>query len=561
MNCSMILLSVFLLTILSDHPVLGCKTKKVTPPPPPRCKHPEQTKLKTSDESAVLHCTGFGNRYFNEPKVSDDKAKALLKEGGVIENGTLVIKEELIAPQKEDVESTECYLVCSNGYIPSPTSTTSCTNGQWTQDPATMTCEESPCGSPGQPNNGHYHCYGNPSICYLTCNPGYSTMSSSPMVTCQEGGTWDQDPLGMECEEAVALITGGIGKEPGTGPYPERCHTAEVFSPWDATCSTLLSPLLKIGVHDHTTHLVNGEILLCGGSECGRVSEKLFSKTPIYNQTKTHQSCFMMLPNNSWTFHSEFPDWSWRWNHQGAVQQNILTIIGGHDAALEPMLELTKAGWVRGHTPSLPPTVWPITILRPCVVVTSPTTFLVTGGSYDMLARNHLSSVLEFNSLTKEWRALPDMPVGRGDHACAVVQTGHGDALMIAGGRNREEQKYPLRDAHIFDFKTKVWMPAGRMKHGRESFEMIVLGKRIFVLGSSSFVEGRYTPEEETIEEYRIPESKCKHEYLKLCPPGEEGSWVSINRDSLSNSTKIARRTGHSVVAVPASRFNCTIGH
>jgi len=322
----------------------------------------------------------------------------------------------------------------------------------------------------------------------------------------------------------------------------------------------LLSPLLKIGVHDHTSHLVNGEILLCGGTECGRTSEKLFSKKPIYNETRSTQSCFKMLPDNSWAFHSEFPDWSWRWNHQGAIQQNKLEIIGGHDATLEPVLELTKDGWVKGRTPSLPPTVWPVSTGRPCVVVTSPTTFIVTGGSHDMLAGNHLSSVLEYNSLTKEWRALPDMPLGRGDHACALVQTGNGDALMIAGGKNFKEEKYPLKDAHIYDFKTEVWMPAGKMRHGRESFEMVVLGKRIFVLGSSSFVEGRYTTEEEIIEEYRIPESNCEHQYLKLCPPAKEGNWISINHDSLPDSAKIARRMGHSVVAVPSSRFNCTIG-
>ena len=144
------------------------------------------------------------------------------------------------------------------------------------------------------------------------------------------------------------------------------------------------------------------------------------------------------------------------------------------------------------------------------------------------------------------------MPIGRADHACALVTTEGGDGIMIVGGRNTKEQKYGLRDAHIFDIRTEIWYPAGEIAHGRrDGLQMAVLGERIFVFGSSHFVEGKHTSEEERVEEYRVTEQGCEN--LKNCSPEKQGSWFPISR-------QIGRRTGHAVLAVPRSRFNCTVG-
>jgi len=519
----------------------GCK--KSAPPPKPRCKLPPVPE-QVSQTGGRVYCTGHADRYFNVPKVYEDVHKALVTEGGIIENGTLVIRKELIVPE-EDPETSQCHLVCLPGFIPSPSSSTSCKDGVWTQDPATMTCETSPCGAPTNPDHGKYHCYGNPSTCYLTCDPGYVTMSTKSALTCKDG-FWSTDPYTLQCEVAVALLTGGIG--PNNHPYPEDCHTAEVFSPFDETCSSATLPLLKIGVTDHTSHLVDGEILVCGGNECGRTSEKLFSDKPIYNDTKSHRSCFKLLEDNTWALHSVFT--GWKWEHMGGLQQNTLQLVAGHEETLEPVLELHDKTWVAGRSPSLPPTTYAVSLGRPCLVVTSPITYIVIGGSNDLLSGEKLSSVLEFNSLTGEWRALPNIPVGRVGHACALVNTKSGPGVMVAGGKNFKLQKGAVNSVFLLDLGTEKWYPAGNLNDGRRNFGLAVLGERVMVIGRMSRFtygsKGKKLTRKETVEEYVVP---CPS--LKECTPSQEGVWNLTDR-------VVNRSSSFSAVSVAASRFNCS---
>ena len=157
-----------------------------------------------------------------------------------------------------------------------------------------------------------------------------------------------------------------------------------------------------------------------------------------------------------------------------------------------------------------------------------------------------MNSALEFNSMTKEWRSLPDIPTGRTDHACALVTTKSGPGVMVAGGKNwRAKSKLPLDTVFILDLGTEKWYPAGKLSHGRESFGLVVLGERVMVLGSSPFVEGSHTSEPEYVEEYVVP---CAS--LRECDPSQEGVWTPTDR-------AIGRRSAGSVLPVPASRFNC----
>jgi len=110
----------------------------------------------------------------------------------------------------------------------------------------------------------------------------------------------------------------------------------------------------------------------------------------------------------------------------------------------------------------LPPTVWPSYITRPCTVETSPHTYIVTGGSFDFISENFVT-VMEFNSLTGEWRNLPSLPEGRFDQACALVTTKNGPAVMVAGGKNYDISKHPLESVYLLDLATETWYPAGKL--------------------------------------------------------------------------------------------------
>merc|ERR1719186_1524545 len=125
-----------------------------------------------------------------------------------------------------------------------------------------------------------------------------------------------------------------------------------------------------------------------------------------------------------------------------------------------------------------------------CLVVTSPTTFVVIGGSYNQIKSKSYTTVLEFNSITGEWTELPDIPEGRYEHACALVTTKSGPGIMVAGGINHniaEHYSGQLESVYLLDLGTMIWYPAGNLTIGRDNMELVVLGDKVMVLGSYYF--------------------------------------------------------------------------
>ena len=87
-------------------------------------------------------CSGFGDRYLNDPDFVYKHDEDLVVEEG-----------EMVAPV-ETPETTECTLLCEPGFVPSPVSSTSCSWNSWSQDPSSLSCVPSPCGIPLAPFNG-----------------------------------------------------------------------------------------------------------------------------------------------------------------------------------------------------------------------------------------------------------------------------------------------------------------------------------------------------------------------------------------------------------------------
>jgi len=520
----------------------GCKKTSVTPPKP-RCKFPLASRQLT-ESGGRLACSGHADPFYNVPKNSGDIAAQLLAKGGILENGTLVVHEELAIP-KEDPETSVCHLTCLPGFVPSPDSSASCHDGVWDQDPATMMCLPSSCGAPTDPEHGKYNCFGNPSTCYLMCDPGYVTMEKTT-INCLDGN-WDLDTNSIKCEVAVALLIGGSVFSSGAS-FPEGCQTAEIFSLQDETCSSAALPPLLVGVLQHTSHLLDGEILICGGQDCGRIVEKISAKETsrsIYTETKSMESCFKMQDDNTWSLHSVLhsPSHETRMQHSGAIQQNKLQLMGGLWREADAIIELQEQNWAPGRIPPFPLAVFSISLFKPCLVVTSPVTYLVIGGSYSLLTNEKGTAVVEFNSLTEEWRALPNLPVGRSDHACTLVTTKSGPGVMVAGGENLDIQEQVLDSVFLLDLGTETWFPAGNMNMGRKNMGLVALGDKVLVLGSAhhSYQDGN-----ETVEEYVVPCSS-----MRECTPSQEGVWTLTER-------QIERRNGLAVLPVAASRFNCT---
>ena len=132
---------------------------------------------------------------------------------------------------------------------------------------------------------------------------------------------------------------------------------------------------------------------------------------------------------------------------------NELQLSGGiWGENLKVTLKLHDDVWVKGRSPALPVALYASDVDYPCIVVTSLHTFIVIGGPEIPLKDKNTNSLVEFNSLTEKWQALPYLPVLTRVHACTLVTTKTGPCIMVAGGSYRVE---PPKTVHLLDLSTE----------------------------------------------------------------------------------------------------------
>jgi N-acetylneuraminic acid mutarotase len=153
-----------------------------------------------------------------------------------------------------------------------------------------------------------------------------------------------------------------------------------------------------------------------------------------------------------------------------------------------------------------------------CSVVWRDTIILI-GGS------DHPRGVQMFNLTTNSWKALNTMPpITRYAHACSKMPNDP-NKFMIVGGQTEK------RHVAIYDASIDYWSTAARTTYARFHSNLVVLGKRIFVLGG--YADDERTAQD-SVEEYLI----------------QKDVWET------KNIRMNERRDAHSVLSLPASLFD-----
>jgi len=288
------------------------------------------------------------------------------------------------------------------------------------------------------PPHGKLECYDEK--CHLRCDPGFATTGPS-IVVCS------RTRVALACEPALTLVTGG----------DKALDSVELYSSSTNSCRLAL-PSLPSLYSDHSLDYVDGQILLCGGYFTG-------------------SSCVTMLPNSTWTKHSNLT--SKRAHHSSGVHRDFLRLFGGLDSSVEYWHQ--GGEWKESN--SLPPEV-PI---DGCATDISSTEVILTGG------HSCPECVFTFSWEDGKVERLADMLEGRSSHGCTTyLDPEDGEPrVIVAGGWSGHN----MRTAEVYNPRTGRWRVVGDLTGPRRGLTLTNSeGGKVLALG------GRYSIQQGTVD-------------------------------------------------------------
>jgi len=295
-----------------------------------------------------------------------------------------------------------------------------------TTEPPNTTNHPEDCANPSHPTNGKFLCDEESQECHLVCDPGYVTSGQSS-VSCTRSGTWSEDPRGLECEEAVMLVTGGDG----------GLNQAEVYSSTNSCITSL--PTLPDLRQKHTVDYVSGNVLLCGG----------------YSSPLT---CLTLEDDKTWTQHSHTT--RNRSYHGSAIHKSDLYLVGGLSSTAEVFRhdDNNDGAWdyawdTREGTDG-------------CMVTTGDSQAIMTGG------HGCSKCVYQYNMETGASTQLQNMNEGRSSHGCALYQYGGEEYVLVAGGWDGHHN---LRSSEVLSLTTGQWRVVGDLRESKRALQLAVI--------------------------------------------------------------------------------------
>lgn len=120
-----------------------------------------------------------------------------------------------------------------------------------------------------------------------------------------------------------------------------------------------------------------------------------------------------------------------------------------------------------------------------------------------------------YNVTADSWKTLRNIPVGdKHGPSCAQIPQ-RANTFLVAGGISASDF-----DSAIYDASTDTWKKTANTKFSRWFSRLVVLGKRIFVLGG----ETGFTTQHTTVEEYLVDKDVWEVKSVKI--PGRTLSSV-----------------------------------
>jgi len=232
------------------------------------------------------------------------------------------------------------------------------------------------------------------------------------------------------------------------------------------------------------TDNVNGTILTCGGGSSTSTST-----------TSAGRTCYKLNPSTEqWSYHSRLnrP----RYYHSSVVTNGTLYTFGGAGSSSNYMTsEYLPAG----------STTWSNGVSLPsrhdygCVVAVSSDTLFTLG---------RFRKPRLYNLATGSWTNLPTTLRNRLDQACAYVNTGGLNGVIVAGGDGSS------RTSEFYDLGTGGWTMAGNLNIARgNAAEIKKLGNRYFIIGGGPASVEEFLPASKTWATAGLPPLKLGRSY------------------------------------------------
>ena len=93
------------------------------------------------------------------------------------------------------------------------------------------------------------------------------------------------------------------------------------------------------------------------------------------------------------------------------------------------------------------------------------------------------NTFLMFDWDSQTWTQMPDMPTGRDNHRCEIIETENGKELWVMGGYRDGEY---FDDVEIFKFNSMQWSTGVRLPGPRDGHSTAVVENNIIVIGGQN---------------------------------------------------------------------------
>ena len=107
---------------------------------------------------------------------------------------------------------------------------------------------------------------------------------------------------------------------------------------------------------------------------------------------------------------------------------------------------------------------------------------IVMGGGTDTL-----SIFYTFDWDSQTWTPMPDIPAGRDNHGCEIIDTANGQELWVVGGYSSGNTYYDSVD--VFNFGSGQWSQGVPLPSPRAGLSTVVIDNNIVVFGGQDSQE------------------------------------------------------------------------
>lgn len=78
---------------------------------------------------------------------------------------------------------------------------------------------------------------------------------------------------------------------------------------------------------------------------------------------------------------------------------------------------------------------------------------------------------------------MPDIPTGRYNHGCEIIDTENGEELWVIGGYNSRDFYYALDSVEVYNFELRQWSTGVPLPGKRTGLSTVVVDNNIIVIG------------------------------------------------------------------------------